>query len=150
MTTASSGDRLSAAGATAEGSQRVDRWLWAARFFKTRGLARKAIEAGKVEVNGARAKPARTIGAGDRLRIGTPAATFEVVVDALNHQRRPATEARQLYTETEASRVAREHEAEAHRERRAAVVFDRGRPDRRERRASIRFRRRQAGDDSDD
>lgn len=150
MTAASSRDRLSAAGATAQGSQRVDRWLWAARFFKTRGLARKAIEAGKVEVNGARAKPARTIGAGDRLRIGTPAATFEVVVDALNNQRRPATEARELYTETEASRVAREREAEARRERRAAVVFDRGRPDRRERRASIRFRRRQAGDDSDD
>jgi len=121
-----------------------------ARFFKTRALARKAIDAGKVEVNGARAKEARAIGAGDRLRIGTPAATFEVVVGALNTQRRPASEARQLYTETEESRVAREREAEARRERRAAVVFDRGRPDRRERRASIRFRRRQSGDDTTD
>lgn len=148
MTEASSGDGLTAVGATAEGSQRVDRWLWAARFFKTRALARKAIEAGKVEVNDARAKPARTVGAGDRLRIGTPAATFEVIVGALNTQRRPAPEARQLYAETEESRVAREREAEARRERRAAVVFDRGRPDRRERRASIRFRRRQAGDDT--
>ncbi len=150
MSETSSGDGLTAVGATVEGSQRVDRWLWAARFFKTRALARKAIEAGKVEVNDARAKPARTIGAGDRLRIGTPAATFEVIVGALNPQRRPAAEARQLYTETEESRIAREREAEARRERRAAVVFDRGRPDRRERRASIRFRRRQAGDDSDD
>ncbi len=150
MTEKSPAEGLSAVGATVEGGQRVDRWLWAARFFKTRGLARKAIDAGKVEVNGARAKPARTIGAGDRLRIGTPAATFEVIVGALNAQRRPASEARQLYTETEESRVAREHEAEARRERRAAVVFDRGRPDRRERRASIRFRRRQAGDDADD
>jgi ribosome-associated heat shock protein Hsp15 len=141
---------LTAVGATAEGSQRVDRWLWVARFFKTRALARKAIDAGKVEVNGARAKAARAIGAGDRLRIGTPAATFEVVVGALNTQRRPASEARQLYTETEESRVAREREAEARRERRAAVVFDRGRPDRRERRASIRFRRRQSGDDTTD
>ena len=109
---------LTAVGATAEGSQRVDRWLWVARFFKTRALARKAIDAGKVEVNGARAKAARAIGAGDRLRIGTPAATFEVVVGALNTQRRPASEARQLYTETEESRVAREREAEARRERR--------------------------------
>ena len=150
MTAGDSVADLTAVGATAEGSQRIDRWLWAARFFKTRALARKAIDAGKVEVNGARAKPARNIGAGDRLRIATPAATFEVAVDALNTQRRPAPEARQLYTETEESRVAREREAEARRERRAAVVFDRGRPDRRERRASIRFRRRQAGDDADD
>ncbi|MDZ7787192.1 MAG: RNA-binding S4 domain-containing protein [Halofilum sp. (in: g-proteobacteria)] len=150
MTGKSSAEGLTAAGATAEGSQRVDRWLWAARFFKTRALARKAIDAGKVEVNGARAKAARAIGAGDRLRIGTPAATFEVIVAALNSQRRPASEARQLYTETEESRVAREREAEARRERRAAVVFDRGRPDRRERRASIRFRRRQSGDDTTD
>lgn len=150
MMAMSPGESLTAVGATIEGSQRVDRWLWAARFFKTRALARKAIDAGKVEVNDARAKPARNIGVGDRLRIGTPAATFEVVVDALNRQRRPAAEARQLYTETEESRIAREREAEARRERRAAVVFDRGRPDRRERRASIRFRRRQAGDDADD
>lgn len=150
MTDSASGTGLGAAGATTDGSQRVDRWLWAARFFRTRALARKAIDAGKVEVNGARAKPARTIGVGDRLRIGTPAATFEVIVDALNGQRRPAPEARQLYTETEESRVAREREAEARRERRAAVVFDRGRPDRRERRASIRFRRRQSGDDPGD
>ena len=150
MTEKSPAEGLSAVGATTQGSQRVDRWLWAARFFKTRGLARKAIEAGKVEVNDARAKPARTIGVGDHLRIGTPAATFEVNVEALNTQRRPAAEARQLYAETEESRVAREREAEARRERRAAVVFDRGRPDRRERRASIRFRRRQAGDDADD
>ncbi len=150
MTGKSPAEGLTAVGATVEGGQRVDRWLWAARFFKTRALARKAIEAGKVEVNDARAKPARTVGVGDRLRIGTPAATFEVIVDALNAQRRPAPEARQLYRETAASRVAREHEAETRRERRAAVVFDRGRPDRRERRASIRFRRRQAGDDSED
>lgn len=150
MTLDSGDDAPTAVGAMTEGRQRVDRWLWAARFFRTRALARKAIEAGKVEVNEARAKPARTIGAGDRLRIQTPAATFEVMVDMLNTQRRPAPEARQLYTETEASRAARAREAEARRERRAAVVFDRGRPDRRERRASIRFRRRQGGDGSDD
>ncbi|MFW5970181.1 MAG: RNA-binding S4 domain-containing protein [Halofilum sp. (in: g-proteobacteria)] len=150
MTGPAPAEGLTAVGATAEGSQRVDLWLWAARFFKTRALARKAIEAGKVEVNDSRAKPARTIGAGDRLRIDTPAVRFEVIVDALNTQRRPAPEARQLYTETEESRVAREREVEARRERRAAVVFDRGRPDRRERRASIRFRRRQAGDDTSD
>ncbi len=136
-----------ARGATTAGSQRVDRWLWAARFFKTRGVARRAIEAGKVRVNGARAKPARTIAAGDRVEVTTPAAAFELEVLALNGERRPAPEARRLYRETQASRAAREREREAERARRGAVVFDRERPDRRARRASIRLRKRQSGDD---
>lgn len=134
-------------GETIEGRQRVDRWLWAARFFKTRGVARRAIDAGKVRVNGGRAKPARTVAVGDHVHVVTPAATFGVEVLALNAERRPAPEARRLYRETEDSRRAREREAEAARERRAAVVFDRERPDRRARRASIRFRKRQSGDD---
>ena len=132
---------VDAKGATTAGRQRVDRWLWAARFFKTRGLARQALLAGKVEVNDARAKPARNLEPGDQLRVTTPAATFVVRVRALNDQRRPAPEARQLYAETPESRAAREREAAERRARREAVVFDRARPDRRDRRAAIRFRK---------
>ena len=130
-----------AVGATTEGRQRVDRWLWAARFFKTRRLASEAVKAGRVEVNDARAKPARNLEPGDCLQVSTPAATYTVVVRALNMQRRPAPEARLLYEETPESRVAREREAAERRARREAVVFDRARPDRRQRRAAIRFRK---------
>lgn len=136
-----------APGETVDGRQRVDRWLWAARFFRTRAVARRAIDAGKVRVNGARAKPARTVGVGDHVHVVTPGATFGVEVRALNAERRPAPEARRLYRETEDSRRMREREAQAQRERRAAVRFDRERPDRRARRESIRFRKRQSGDD---
>lgn len=132
-----------AEGATLEGSQRVDRWVWAARFFKTRSAARTAVRAGKVAVNGARAKPARQVRVGDRVEVRKPSGRFVVDVDALNEHRRPAPEARALYTETPDSVEARRQEAEARRQRRAAVVFDDTRPDRRERRASIRFRKRQ-------
>lgn len=134
-------------GATIEGSQRVDTWLWASRFYKTRTLARDAVSSGRVEVNGGRAKPSRNVGPGDTVVVRGSAMTWEVVVQALNSQRRPAREAALLYQETEASTAAREREREDRRARRAAVVFDRQRPDRRERRASIRFRRRQGDDD---
>jgi len=126
----------------ANDSQRLDSWLWVARFFKTRSLARKAVAGGHVSVNGATAKPARAVGPGDRLAITTRGGRFEVDVLALATQRRPASEARALYRETRASLEAREQAAEAHRQRRAAVVFDRERPDRRQRRAWIRLRRR--------
>ncbi len=132
-------------GFAVEGSQRIDRWLWAARFFKTRSRARDAVRAGKVGVNGARAKPARQVCPGDRVDVRTPAARFVVDVDGINEQRRPAAEARHLYTETAESQAARERERQRERDRRAAVVFDEGRPDRRERRASIRWRKRQGG-----
>ena len=133
---------VQAEGVTREGSQRLDRWIWAARFFKTRSLAREAVRAGKVEVNGVRAKPARQVRVGDRVDVRTPGGRFIVDVRALNEQRRPAPEARTLYEETQASAAAREREAEADRLRRAQIVYDQGRPDRRERRASIRLRKR--------
>ncbi|MDZ7830001.1 MAG: RNA-binding S4 domain-containing protein [Halofilum sp. (in: g-proteobacteria)] len=128
--------------ADANDSQRLDSWLWVARFFKTRSLARKAVTGGHVTVNGANAKPARAVGAGDRLAITTPGGRFVVDVLALAAQRGPAAEARELYRETVASREAREKAAEEHRQRRSGVVFDRERPDRRQRRAWIRLRRR--------
>ncbi len=137
-------DGLDAVGATREGSQRLDRWLWAARFFRTRSLARQAVTRGRVEVNGQSAKPARNVVAGDRLGIDTPAARFVVDVLALNEQRRPAAEARQLYAETAESIEARRLEAERRRQRQAGVAFDRARPDRRARRVQRRLRR---GDD---
>lgn len=134
-------------GATTTGSQRIDTWLWASRFYKTRSLARQAVSGGRVEVNGGRAKPAKNVSPGDTVLVRGPAMTWEVVVQALNNQRRPASEAALLYEETAASAAAREREREQRRARRAAVVFDRQRPDRRERRASIRFRKRQGSED---
>lgn len=139
-------DRLGAVGATREGGQRLDRWLWAARFFRTRSLARQAVTRGRVEVNGQPAKPARSVTVGDRISVGTPAARFVVDVLGLNEQRRPAPEARQLYAETAGSIEARRLEAGQRRQRRAGVVFDRARPDRRARRVQRRLRR---GDDGD-
>jgi ribosome-associated heat shock protein Hsp15 len=82
---------------------RIDKWLWAARFFKTRELASKACEMGRIESNGLRAKPAREVRAGDMLRIRNEAAEWEIEVLALSRQRGPASVAQTLYRETEAS-----------------------------------------------
>jgi ribosome-associated heat shock protein Hsp15 len=94
---------------------RVDVWLWAARFFKTRSLARQAIDGGRIDVNGAGCKPAKTLHAGDRLKIGRGEERLEVEVLALSERRGPASVAQALYAETEASRVAREAVREQHR-----------------------------------
>lgn len=87
---------------------RLDIWLWAARFFKNRGLARQAIEAGRVEVAGQRAKPSRSVRVGDALTIVRGEERFEVEVLALSDTRGPASVAQALYRESEASRLARE------------------------------------------
>lgn len=94
---------------------RLDKWLWAARFFKTRSLAAQAIAGNKVKWNGLPAKPAREIAVGDRLEIRTGEACWEVVVSGLATQRRPASEARRLYVETAASCAARERLSELRR-----------------------------------
>ena len=91
---------------------RLDKWLWAARFFKTRAAATAAIGGGKVHVNGQRVKPARTVRPGDRLEILRGEARYAVVVQALNDQRRPAAEAAGLYEETPESLAKREALAE--------------------------------------
>jgi ribosome-associated heat shock protein Hsp15 len=90
---------------------RVDRWLWAARFFKTRALATDAVNAGHVKLNGTRVKPAKEVREGDELevRIGTTAWTVEIV--GLSDKRGPAKVAQELYAETDASRAAREQQA---------------------------------------
>jgi ribosome-associated heat shock protein Hsp15 len=87
---------------------RIDKWLWAARFFKTRALATEAVRAGHVQVGGERVKPAREIKVGDSVEIRRGSYTWTVVVRALAERRGPATEAAALYEETEASRESRE------------------------------------------
>lgn len=121
-------------------SVRIDKWLWAARFFQTRSLASRACDLGRVETGGARAKPAREVRAGDRLRIENDSGIFEIEVLELSEVRGPAAAAQKLYRETEASREARVRAAE---ERKAMQVFAPapvGRPSKRDRRRIIRFR----------
>ncbi len=118
---------------------RIDKWLWAARFFKTRSLAAQAVEGGRVRLNGQRVKPARVLSAGDELAIRIGELEWTVVVSMLDDRRGPAEAARRLYAETEASR-ARRREAEAARKLHVGPVREeRGRPTKRDRRLIRRF-----------
>lgn len=122
---------------------RVDKWLWAARFFKTRALAARACDIGRIECNNQPAKPARDVRAGDLLRIRTDANQFEVEVLALSVVRGPAALAQTLYRETDSSREQRLKLAE---ERKAMKLYSpapEGRPTKRDRRRIIQFRNRQ-------
>ncbi len=124
-------------------SVRADQWLWAARFFKTRSLAKQAIDGGKIEVNGARCKPARAVHVGDTLTISRGVERFEVVVAALSAKRGPATQAVGLYAETPASVERREKEREAQRLSRQAYQPPPGRPSKRDRRDLAEFEQNQ-------
>ncbi|MFO8047190.1 MAG: S4 domain-containing protein [Halomonas sp.] len=127
-------------------SVRLDKWLWAARFFKTRGLAKKAIEGGKVHYNGTRAKTSRSVEPGALVRVPQGWDLLEVEVVALSDQRRGAPEARALYRETEESAVRREREAEARRLTNQAMQHPLKRPDKKQRRNIQRFQRQQPDD----
>ena len=119
---------------------RMDKWLWAARFFKTRSLAARACELGRIESNGQPAKPAREVHSGDRLRVKNDSGDFQVEVLALSEMRGPAAVAQTLYRETEASRELRLRLAE---ERKALPHFEalrEGRPSKRDRRMIGRLR----------
>ena len=118
----------------AAGSLRIDKWLWAARFFKTRSLATAAIHAGHVRLNGQPPKPARDVRPGDTLDIALGPMRWTVVVRALNEQRRPAAEAQQLYEETAESRARREAVRENLRLAPAPGSDLRGRPTKKARR----------------
>ena len=121
---------------------RLDKWLWAARFFKTRGLAAQAIETGKVEVNGERAKRAKQLQVGDQLRVRLGPYHHIVKVRALSERRGPPAVAAQLFEETEESRKAREAMQLQVRVAQSAPGYDRGRPSKKDRRDIERLRRR--------
>ncbi len=113
---------------------RADKWLWAARFFKTRSLASKACALGRIDCHGAAAKPSREVRAGDILTVRNEAGRFEIEVLGLSEMRGPAAIAQTLYRETDASKQAR---AELAERRRAGLEFDfdyDGRPSKRDRR----------------
>lgn len=113
---------------------RLDKWLWAARFYKTRSLAAEAIEGGKVQVNGERVKRAKSLQAGDEVRIRVGPYEHQIVVRQLSERRGPASEAAGLYEETPASRAAREAMALQLKSLHAAFVPERGRPTKKDRR----------------
>ncbi|NZA25201.1 RNA-binding S4 domain-containing protein [Luteimonas sp. SJ-92] len=113
---------------------RLDLWLWAARFFRTRSLARQAVDNGKVDVGGQRAKPARAIRIGDRLRIARGEEIFEIEVLGISDTRGPAPVARALYAESDESRAAREARLAELRAGRAGYRPPEGKPDKRARR----------------
>ena len=118
---------------------RLDKWLWAARFFKTRPLAVEAVEGGKVHLNGQRVKPSRAVKAGDRLSIRRGQESFEITVLALSTRRGPASVAQTLYQESEQSRQRREAEAEQRRLLAASTPQPSRRPDKKARRQIHRF-----------
>ena len=113
---------------------RLDKWLWAARFFKTRSLAQQAIVAGRVKLGNERVKPAHALKAGDLVAVRVGELEWHVEVKALAERRGPAEEARKLYAETEASRVERERRIDLRRLGPEPAASLKGRPTKRDRR----------------
>jgi ribosome-associated heat shock protein Hsp15 len=114
---------------------RIDKWLWAARFFKTRSLATDAVDSGRVRLDGERIKPARPVKIDDKLSIDNGSDSWEVLVVAISDQRGAAPVARTLYHETDNSVTRRENEQEARRLYREPGTTIKGRPTKRDRRA---------------
>ena len=119
---------------------RLDKWLWAARFFKTRQLAHEALELGRVLVDGERVKASRVARVGDMLQIRLDKLVYRVTVLALASQRRPAAEARLLYVESEESIAAPEHQIGLQKAEHASFPYGEGRPTKKARRDIIRFK----------
>ncbi len=119
---------------------RIDKWLWAARFFKTRAAAQQAVEGGKIKLNGERTKPAKDLKVGDQLVIHAGTAAWTIAVVRLSDKRGPATVARTLYEEDEDSRVQREERAALRRFAASPDQERSGRPTKRERRQLERWR----------
>lgn len=125
---------------------RIDKWLWAARFYKTRSLATEAIAGGKVEVNGERAKPAKTIKAGDEVRVRLGPYEHVLIVRGLAERRGPASVAQALYEETPESVAARERLSAQLKMAPATFVYEeKGRPTKKDRRDLSRFIDRKRG-----
>jgi ribosome-associated heat shock protein Hsp15 len=121
-------------------SMRIDKWLWAARFFKTRALASKACDLGRIRIRDAEVKPAHDVRTADMLRIRNESGDFEVEVLALSEMRGPASVAQGLYRETEASRERRQREAEERKAMQQFAPLPERRPSKRDRRRIIQFR----------
>ena len=113
---------------------RLDVWLWAARFYKTRALAKHAIETGKVDVGGQRAKPSRSVRIGDALVVARGEERFEIEVNALSDMRGPASTAQALYRESDASKLAREQARALRAAERGGFRAPETKPDKRARR----------------
>ena len=123
---------------------RLDKWLWAARFFKTRALAADSIDIGRVSVNGERVKRSHDVKVDDTITVRRPPFEQHVIVRGISEQRGPATVAQALYTETEASTLARANLAAQLRAAGAAAPSDAGKPSKRDRRVIERVRGRDA------
>jgi ribosome-associated heat shock protein Hsp15 len=122
-------------------SVRMDKWLWAARFFKTRALAAKACDLGRIQSNGIQAKPAREVRPGDRLQVTNEGGKFEIEVLGVSETRGPAAAAHKLYLESEESHKARQILAEERKTLREFAPLPERRPSKRDRRRIIQFRR---------
>jgi ribosome-associated heat shock protein Hsp15 len=113
---------------------RIDKWLWAARFFKTRSIAADAVEGGKVQINGERVKPAKVVKVGDAIAIRSGPYAWNVTVLGLSDRRGPAPEAQKLYSESEESRLAREAMVAQVKAARPVNPLHKGRPTKKARR----------------
>ena len=125
------------------GEHRLDRWLWFARFFKTRSLATQAIEGGKVHLNDARVKPGHRVRVGDRVSLDMQGVTADFDIVGLPLRRGPATEAQEQYVETAASRTRRQQFREQHRLAQLTRPRPEVRPDKRDRRLIMKLQREQ-------
>lgn len=119
---------------------RIDKWLWAARFFKTRTLASEAVDGGRVQLNGVRVKPAKDVRVGDRVEVTIGDMRWELIVQALAQRRGPAPEARKLYVETDDSQRQRLRAMEERRLQVEPSLGMQGRPTKRDRRSLDRYR----------
>ena len=121
-------------------SLRIDKWLWAARFFKTRALASKACDLGRIRSNGVEAKPAREVHVGDKLEVKNEGGEFQIEILALSQMRGPAAVALTLYCESEASKAARAKVVEERKAMQQYAPIPERRPSKRDRRRIIQFR----------
>lgn len=119
---------------------RLDKWLWAARFYKTRSIAKEMIEGGKVHYNGQRTKPSKIVEVGAKIKLRQGSDEKTVIIQAISQQRRSANEAQYLYLETQQSIIKRENIAQARKDGSLTMPHPDRRPDKKERRNLIKFK----------